>query len=409
MNTNNQILNQTNPVYNTAKLTLSILSSAGVPEAVIFADKLGFTDIRKSFDVNTENKSEIPQAIMQETRYEFLNRVIRESNCKNIVDVACGFSPRGYVMAKEGYNYLGLDLEASVGALNALADSFKDEEIKGSFRYKACDLTDPELFERCLSDIEGEVLIVCEGLLMYFPYFETKSFFEGIKRVLNVHGGRFVTGDYIFSDLYVGVHIGFLGQEEGMKALMTMAETTKKKSDSNFMNSLVKPKGSPEAVKLLEEMEFNNDKIPYYTEAEKCKVFEGFDEETKAKIKGVLEQFMAWDITVAAGAKTVSTEDKIEYKASYTVVDDVLRIVLDGRIDSLTSTQLMELYSEAKNNSYSLVELDMTNLQYISSAGLRVLMIMKKETTSGIVKCLNVRAEVMEIFETTGFESILDF
>lgn len=409
MNTDNQILNQTNPVYNTAKLTLSILGSAGVPEAMIYAEKLGFTDIRKSFDVNTENKSELPQAIMQETRYEFLNRVIRESGCKNIVDVACGFSPRGYVMAKEGYNYLGLDLEASVGALNALADSFKHEQIKGSFRYKACDLTNPDLFENCLLDIEGEILIVCEGLLMYFPYFETKSFFDGIKRVLTKHGGRFVTGDYIFSDLYVGVHIGFLGQEEGMKALMAIAEATKKKADMNFMDSLVKPKGSPEAVKLLEEMEFNNDKVPYYTEAENCRVFNNFDDETNTRIKGVLSQFMAWDITVKEGAKSEASEEIIDYKASYTLEGDVLHIALEGRVDSLTSTNLMEIYTESKKNNYSRIELDMTKLQYISSAGLRVLMIMKKETSGKSVKCLHVHPDVMEIFETTGFDSILEF
>ena len=410
MNTDNKILNQTNPVYNTAKMTLSILGSAGVPEAVSFAERLGFTDIRKTFDVNTENQSELPQAVMQETRYEFLNRVIRESNCKNIVDVACGFSPRGYVMAKEGYNYLGIDLEASVEALNSLADSYKDEDIKGSFRYKACDLTNADLLEKCLDDIDGEILVVCEGLLMYFPPFETKSFCESIKRVLTKHGGRFVTGDFIFSDLYVGVHIGLLGQEEGMKALMAMANTTKQKSDTNFLESLVESNGSPKAVKLFEDMGFMIDKIPFYTTSEKCHVFEKIDPENIQKLQGVLSRYMAWSVSVNA-EDTSDTKglEAVEYKSSYSVGNDTLRLVLEGRVDSITSSDLMKVYSEAKsNNGYSKIEIDMSKLQYISSAGLRVLMIMKKDLDGGDVRCVNVRPEIMEIFKTTGFDNILN-
>lgn len=410
MQASDKILDQTNPVYNTAKLTLSVLSSAGVPEAIKYADKLGFTDIRKNFEVNAENNSELPHAIVQETRYEFLNRVIRESNCKNIVDVACGFSPRGYVMAKEGYNYLGLDLEASVTALNTLADTFKEEKFEGSFRYRACDLTNPDLFEKCLDDIDGEVLIICEGLLMYFQEYETKSFCEGIKRVLRKHGGKFVTGDYAFSDLYVGVHIQLLGKEEGMKALMTMANKTKEKSDTNFKESLVKPNGSPAAVELYTKMGFDIDKIPYYTTDEKCRIFEKLESDVVTRMKNGLGQYMAWVVTVKEDLieDTVNTE-KIEYKASYSMEGTILKLVLEGRVDSLTSTDLMKVYANAKeNHSIEAVEVDMSRMQYISSAGLRVLLIMKKEVSSNIVKCLNVKKEVMDIFETTGFDSVLD-
>ena len=84
-----------------------------------------------------------------------------------------------------------------------------------------------------------------------------------------------------------------------------------------------------------------------------------------------------------------------------------LNVVLDGRLDTTTAP---ELEQQIKEDIEGVKELtfDMEKLDYISSAGLRVLhsaqKIMSKQG-SMIVK--NVSEEVKEIFEVTGFSDIL--
>ena len=78
-----------------------------------------------------------------------------------------------------------------------------------------------------------------------------------------------------------------------------------------------------------------------------------------------------------------------------------------GRLDTITAPSLEKTISDSIVNIESLV-LDMKGLEYISSAGLRVLLgAQKKMQKIGSMKVTNVREEVMEVFEMTGFADIL--
>ena len=84
-----------------------------------------------------------------------------------------------------------------------------------------------------------------------------------------------------------------------------------------------------------------------------------------------------------------------------------LTIGITGRLDTITSQKLVDvLHAEIKGVTELIFDLD--QLEYISSAGLRVLLgaqkIMNKQG-SMVVK--NVKPMIMEIFEVTGFDSIL--
>lgn len=402
------LLDQTNPVYNTAKLTLSILSRAGVVEAIDYAERLGFTNIREKYDVNEDNGSELPQAILQETRYEFLNRVIRESNCKNIVDIACGFSPRGYIMAKEGYNYRGIDLEASVEALSGIAAEIGKDGLKGTLSYVACDLTNPDALVSALEDIEGEVLITCEGLMMYLKPYEGRSLFQGLNRVLASHGGKFVTPDFEMGPIYTGVHIALLGKEEGMKALMAMANTTSDKADNKWKENIASKEAEPEKILLEENLAV--ERIDFYQDTEKCCVFDQMKEEDASRVIAALKTMKGWSITVNDETQVLEETAKGcsgSYKADCEVKDGTLFINICGRVDSITSNDLLEKYNEVKEaGGYNDIEIDCTNLTYISSAGLRVLLIMKKSLNDRELYLKNISAGVKEILETTGFDSV---
>lgn len=87
--------------------------------------------------------------------------------------------------------------------------------------------------------------------------------------------------------------------------------------------------------------------------------------------------------------------------------DDKLTIALDGRLDTMTSPQLEEEISGCLDNIRELI-LDFAGLEYISSAGLRVILSMQKTMNrSGEMKVMHVNEEIQDIFDVTGFTDIL--
>ena len=78
-----------------------------------------------------------------------------------------------------------------------------------------------------------------------------------------------------------------------------------------------------------------------------------------------------------------------------------------GRLDTITAPVLEKTLSETIGNVDSLV-LDLKGLEYISSAGLRVVLgAQKKMQRVGSMKLTNVCEDVMEVLEMTGFADIL--
>ena len=84
-----------------------------------------------------------------------------------------------------------------------------------------------------------------------------------------------------------------------------------------------------------------------------------------------------------------------------------LTVAIEGRLDTTTAPQLE---TELKNSLDGITELTMelSAMEYISSAGLRVLLSAQKiMNKQGKMKVSNVNATIMEIFEVTGFSDIL--
>ncbi len=84
-----------------------------------------------------------------------------------------------------------------------------------------------------------------------------------------------------------------------------------------------------------------------------------------------------------------------------------LTLVVEGRLETITAP---ELEAVVKNEIDGVTELifDFANLDYISSAGLRVLLsAQKKMMVQGSMKVINSNDIVTEIFSVTGFDDIL--
>ena len=90
------------------------------------------------------------------------------------------------------------------------------------------------------------------------------------------------------------------------------------------------------------------------------------------------------------------------------VENNTLFIDLEGRLDTVTSQQLSELLPTEKRRNLD-IDFNFEKLEYVSSAGLRILVLFKKEAqaTNNKMVIRNINDVVKEIFTVTGFDKIL--
>ena len=94
-------------------------------------------------------------------------------------------------------------------------------------------------------------------------------------------------------------------------------------------------------------------------------------------------------------------------KISKTRNESALTVALEGRLDTTTAPELEAELKSALSGTTELV-FDFAKLDYISSAGLRVLLSTQKVMNKqGSMKIINVNETIMEVFDVTGFVDIL--
>ncbi|MBO8438215.1 MAG: STAS domain-containing protein [Bacteroidetes bacterium] len=83
-------------------------------------------------------------------------------------------------------------------------------------------------------------------------------------------------------------------------------------------------------------------------------------------------------------------------------------VTVEGRIDTLTSPEFLKETEPLTTSENPDITIDCKNLQYISSAGLRALLILQKnvKVNNGTLILTNVIPAIKEIFKMTGFEKI---
>jgi len=96
-------------------------------------------------------------------------------------------------------------------------------------------------------------------------------------------------------------------------------------------------------------------------------------------------------------------------KTEITVNTDAMEISLNGRLDSTTAPEL-EREVNSRLEGIANLTLDFTQLNYIASAGLRVVLALKKRMNAveGTMIILNPNELVTDVFEATGFADILE-
>ena len=84
---------------------------------------------------------------------------------------------------------------------------------------------------------------------------------------------------------------------------------------------------------------------------------------------------------------------------------------LSGRLDTAAAQQFATDVEPLKANADKAIVLDFTNLDFISSSGLRVLLTLRKETVAkgGSITIKGVNTDIQQVFTITGFQTLFNF
>ena len=88
--------------------------------------------------------------------------------------------------------------------------------------------------------------------------------------------------------------------------------------------------------------------------------------------------------------------------------NEKVELLLEGRLDTTTAPAAQEDFQKVANQ-YSHIEMNFKDLDYISSTGLRTLLVLQKQVnkTGGTLCLTHLQPSVKEVLEMTGFSDIL--
>ena len=390
-----------NPIYTTAKGTVLMLAGGRDKDAIALLPYLDMGEIQKGSNA-TPPEIQKCYIIGQKARYELHNKASLESGKPNIVDLPSGYTPRGFRMADAGKKYYGFDLPIVIDAMKPAAEKTMTEEQRALAEYHAVDATNYESMKAALGDVKGELCIVTEGLLGYFSESELISLCQAVHRLLSEYGGCWITADcsilqiytLTFSTVLKGDAAAFLSRMQGYARNMADVDFQK---NSMFLN------GMDGAKRFLNEQGFNvkSESVDRYIPD-----IPGVDGDLMKELREAYKVMEIFTMTVAKKAQKPIDKD-LPFAVESSCVDGVFTASVQGRMDTITAPELLKKFQEAGDRIRE-IKIDVSRMAYVSSAGLRVLLMMYKSLDDkSRFKMTGVSEEVREILETTGFDQFL--
>ena len=408
---------EVNPVYSTAQSCMQQIAMLGDADSEELRKTLGFAEfLADSKERGVEVPPEILNALMRaipvfmatvEARFFSCNNLIVSSKVKNVLDLPCGYTARGIKLAKSGINYIGTDLPAVIDAMRPAVSKVIGENE--NINYHGVDATNYSSIRKALENVSGELHITTEGLLMYLTQSELETVFGNIRKILLEFGGRWVTVDNdlddtsavamsaVFADMPGGK-----GDELGRKIAGIVSKTT-------LANNIFCDKDKDKVKKFVSDMGFDLELVPMKDYMpEKLMSVAGLSDDLRQKVTDAFGSTTFWVMTAKPGTVEKFGCEEDNFKADVKLTDDTLNISLTGRLDTITAPGLLALFKDAQaKGRITSICVDMKELEYISSAGLRVLMIMNKNVEDDKnFSLINMNDTVKDILETTGFDNI---
>lgn len=389
-------LEKTNKAFETAKLTSYWLYLAGIPEAIEYGKLI---DLEEEVDPNLIPHSKdmcFLNPIIHEIRYHSINHYIRQSGCRNILDIACGYSPRGLLFAREGYHYIGADVPVLAKALEPVAQK---AGIKG-YEYIGVDATNFASLKAAADKLQGPVCIVVEGLDMYLSSQDAKAVRENIACIMSEHEGSvYVTTDpgngYLFFDVISANY-----PPQNMRAVFGMLFEMYNWASDGGITMQTDQRPIETDVASFREAGLLAKPSPLLPGSPALRCYSKLSGEAAERIAKSLEHPFTFVSTLSPEygkshqAMDGGMANGEEFHLQSQIKGDTLLVTIAGRLDTLSSPELLACFEEAKDNVEA-VEIDCRDVTYLAASGNRVLHLIRKQLADeNKLRILNLRESV---------------
>jgi len=394
----------------TAKTAVCLMAQAGIPDADDIVRRLGLgsaSEVSGMKDAGTL----LGNALVVEAKYRTMLRLIEASGYRVNVDLPCGYTPKALHMTAKGLRFIGLDLPIVAGEVGPILSDLAD--YPGRMRFEGVDATNPDSMMSALKDVGEPICLTTEGMMMYFTDSEVNAVIANVRSLLEAHRGCWITPDPEYILQFMLTFKAVLG-EDAVRKLMASRDAAAGQSDAGSLTNafIVNPMDVPASVErvaaLLAEHGLKSRRVNLAGHMPELAVYRKLTADQVEAFKAAMRGCHYWVITPDEhweGSNVPQTDSS--FSMDYRVIDNVFRASLQGRMDTITAPELLKAWEAEKNSaSITAAEIDCSRLQYISSAGLRVLLIMQK--SGARVRLTGVGEAVWEILETTGFIDIFE-
>lgn len=410
------LLERVNPVFNTARMTVYHLSLTGDQDAMamVRALKIGEEAWQiKPSDPGYEVRLKVSE-VLQQIRYNATAALAESVGFETLVDLPCGYAPRGLRMAREGKNYIGLDLPATISEVDPAVRSLISPEDRRWVRYVGVDATNGASLQEALEGVAGPICITTDGLLMYFSNAESATVCDNMARLLRRYGGAWVSIDPEQGLQYVLLLRALFGEED-LQAYAATGRHAGALADVEVERNLLSVDPNEPEAGIQRARDFfaahglKAERLPV---ADYLPKLTGLDEAAQAAVRGAMERCCYWKMTLLDSSEPASAPEGEKapgapFHMAAELREGRITMGLTGRLDTLTAPQVLSRFEElSASHDIRAVTVDCRDLKYISSAGLRVLLMMHKRAREGVT-LKGTAPNVMEILQAAGFDAIM--
>lgn len=284
-------------ISTTAKMTAYWKSKTDIVWAKEIADRIGARQEVLQLAEDADSPASLFSIITMEARYKAISHAIARTGIKNILEVACGLSPRGLELACQQYTYVGSDLPGiAAEVFPVIRDIAEQENIpQEKLHLLAVNILDKRQVENAVDYFGKRPFVLChEGLLMYFDHQEKAKAAENIRGVIANKGGVWITTDLAF-------HEGMFEMMNANGNVDPIAEDIKKRLgriyDETGRDILQNRfSGSSEAVKFYADLGFIIHEYPMYDRSYELSSLSGISQDIRTMMTEGLSSLKVWTL-----------------------------------------------------------------------------------------------------------------
>lgn len=286
-------MNEYSKISPTAKITAYWKSFSDIPYAKEISDTIGAEKGAKKVMGDGLALMARFSPMMMEVRYKAIDAGLRKKQVNNIMELACGLSPRGLGLAANNKKYVGTDLPDMLAEISPVVNNIATRiGIKpGLLNFETVNVLDKAQLEKAAAHFKGERFAVCnEGLIMYFNKEEKATMAKNIHSVLRQTGGCWITIDISFGEIRKKLMTG-AGPESIEKFRGVMGAINSQTGRDMLANDF---KDEAEAAAFYEALGFRVEKYPFYDGSYEISTLPLVPEEMRERMLDALSTTPAW-------------------------------------------------------------------------------------------------------------------